>query len=55
MPWKGTESMRERARFLALHQEGLWSMSQLCQRFGISGCTGYKWGDRFAQDGLEPV
>ena len=52
MPWKETDPQMERARFLALHQEGLYSMSELCTRFGISRKTGYKWLDRFATDGL---
>lgn len=44
--------MTERARFVALHAEGLYSMTELCQRFGISRRVGYKWLHRFAEDGL---
>lgn len=44
--------MSERARFVALHAEGLYTMTELCQRFGIARKTGYKWLQRFAEDGL---
>ena len=43
MPWKVTEPMCERAKFVTLHEQDLFSMSELCQRFGISRRTGYKW------------
>ena len=42
----------ERARFITLHAEGLYSMSELCARFGISRKTGYKWLERYQADGL---
>jgi transposase InsO family protein len=45
--------MCERAKFVALLEESLFSMSELCQRFGISRRTGYKWLARFEQSGLD--
>lgn len=53
MPWSETSPMEERIRFIALAQEGLFSHTELCQRFGISRQTGYKWLGRGEQDGLE--
>ncbi len=53
MPWSATSPMSERSRFVALHQEGLYSMSELCARFGISRKSGYKWLGRFHAQGLE--
>jgi len=44
--------MCERAKFVALHEQGLFSMSQLCRRFGVSRNTGYKWLTRYEQGGL---
>ena len=44
--------MTERSRFVALHQESHFSMIDLCDRFGISRKTGYKWLARFAEAGL---
>jgi putative transposase len=53
MPWKVTEPMTERARFITLHAEGLYAMTELCRRFAVSKKTGYKWLARYEQDGLE--
>ncbi len=43
MPWKQTQPMSERAKFVLEAEEGIFSMTELCQRFGISRKTGYKW------------
>lgn len=43
-----TDSLQERQRFIEAWQTGHWSMSELCERFGISRPTGYKWRDRAA-------
>jgi hypothetical protein len=40
MPWGHTDPVRERLRFVTLHQEGLYSLSTLCSRFGVSRQTG---------------
>src|SRR5690349_5898071 len=55
MPWSQTAAMDERVRFITLHQEGLYSMAELCERFGISRQAGYKWLGRFQEDGFEAV
>jgi len=55
MPWLETSSMTERKRFIDDTHRGLFSMTELCARFGISRKTGYKWLDRYdaqGQDGL---
>src|SRR5690606_10863357 len=36
----------ERVCFVTEHGQGLWSMSELCCRYGISRKTGYKWLSR---------
>ena len=36
MPWTVTDPMTERARFILAHQDGLYSTTELCQRFGVS-------------------
>jgi len=53
MPWKETSAMEERVRFVTLYQEGLYSLAELCARFGISRPTGYKWVQRFQEGGYE--
>ena len=42
MPWTETEPMKEGMRFVADAERGLYSMSDLCERYGISRRTGYK-------------
>lgn len=51
MPWKEICAMDERVGFIAAHQFGLYSMTELCALFGISRKTGYKWLDRYAAAG----
>lgn len=51
MPWKETTTMSLRTEFV--HLVGLEgaNFSQLCQRFGISRKTGYKWLKRYREGG----
>ncbi|RMF25544.1 MAG: IS481 family transposase [Deltaproteobacteria bacterium] len=51
MPWAETEPMKERARFVAEVERGHYTMTELCQRFGISRKTGYKILDRWEAEG----
>ena len=53
MGWTETCAMDERIRFVreAMRPGGEDSMSALCDRYGISRKTGYKWLERFEQDG----
>ena len=52
MPWKETNGMNERLRFIASYLEAGEPFSCLCERFGVSRKTGYKWVDRFESDGV---
>lgn len=51
MPWSGT-CMEQRARFVLEAQRGLFSMTELCERYGVSRKTGYKWLERYGVGGL---
>ncbi len=51
MPWLETDPMEQRTHFIVDHQRGLYRMSELCARYGISRTTGYKWLARFAEFG----
>ena len=51
MPWKETCCVKERLRFVVAHESDLYSMMELCERFGISRKTGYKWLERFEAEG----
>src|SRR5215213_9750297 len=53
MPWSQTDPVRERVRFVSLHQEGLYSMATLCTRFGISRQTGYSTVERYEALGVD--
>lgn len=53
MPWKETCAMDQRVRFvLAASEEGA-VMSEVCEAFGISRQTGYKWLGRHGAEGFE--
>lgn len=43
--------MLEKMRFIADHEEGQYDMSELAERYGISRKTGYKWLERFREEG----
>src|SRR5262245_2132708 len=49
MPWDETTRMSQRARFAVEFSSCLYTMSELCRRYGISRKTGYKWAQRFAE------
>jgi transposase InsO family protein len=50
MPWKETDAVSERARFVGEQSTGYWTMTELCQRHGISRATGHKWLRRWEQE-----
>jgi len=43
--------MDQRERFIADHRHGLYPMTELCARYGVSRKTGYKWLLRFEESG----
>lgn len=51
MPFKETDVMNERVRFVVLALEENANFSVLCRRFGISRTTGYRWLNRYRQEG----
>jgi putative transposase len=52
MPWLETDPMFERHHFTQDLKSGLWTMTELCARYGISRNTGYKWRERFVALGV---
>jgi len=52
MPWRETEAMEERMKFLSDYLRGELSMSALCRFYGVSRKTGYKWLGRYRAEGL---
>jgi putative transposase len=51
MPWEETTRMEQRARFVAEFDSALYTVTELCRRYGISRKTGYKWLNRWGQEG----
>lgn len=43
MPWREVTPMSERSEFLSFASRRELTMSALCQRYGVSRKTGYKW------------
>ena len=43
--------MKERMRFVVAHETDLYTMTELCERFGVSRKTGYKWVNRSDDEG----
>jgi putative transposase len=53
MPWTETAPMHERMRFVTDWERSLYSMVELCERYGVSRKTGYKWVGRYERAGPE--
>jgi putative transposase len=53
MPWRETAPMKERMRFVTDWERDLYSMAELCERYGVSRKTGYKWIERYEHAGPE--
>jgi putative transposase len=51
MPWPTRSPMDERVQFISDHQRQRDTMVALCDRYGISRKTGYKWLERYDTDG----
>jgi putative transposase len=49
VPWKETCAMEEKKEFILQWWSGTMSRSTLCELYGISRQTGYKWARRFAE------
>lgn len=52
MPWSETTRMDERQRFIELLESCRFTMTELCESFGISRKTGYKWAERYVREGV---
>lgn len=52
MPWNQITPMEEIIRFVMLAQSARFTITELCEQFGISRKTGYKHLERYAESGL---
>ena len=55
MPWTETSPVDQRQRFIADVRAGLYSMTELCARYGISRTAGYKWVARADEGGRQAL
>lgn len=53
MPWKETTAMSERIEFIKTASKKGSNISLICQQFGISRTTGYKWLTRYHENGAD--
>ena len=51
MPWSQTSPMDQRAQFIADFLRESLSVTELCDLYGVSRKTGYKWIDRYLRQG----
>lgn len=51
MPWSETTPMNQKVQFMSDYLRQHLSMSELCQLYGISRKTAYKWVDRYLRMG----
>ena len=55
MPWRTKDPQKERMRFVVEHEKGLYSVTELCERFGVSRETGHKLLRRWREEGVEAL
>lgn len=55
MPWNKTDFMNERIKFIAKYLEKECSFRDLCNQFGVSRKTGYKWVERYEDSGVQSL
>jgi hypothetical protein len=53
MPWKETCAMDQRVQFIADWLSGNYTKTSLCEAYGISRPTGYKWIKRYELLGVK--
>jgi transposase len=51
MPWKETDIMTEKERFVVLARTGRFTLSELCTDFGTSRKTGHTYLQRYESEG----
>lgn len=51
MPWKETDVMEQKEKFISEMLKGKKPFKHLCEEFGISEKTGHKWKNRFYEEG----
>ena len=55
MPWTRTDPMLERSALVAAYKDGLYSVTELADRFGVSRKTAFKWLARYRDGGADAL
>ena len=53
MPWQEIKAIEQRMNFVDDVESSAESFSDLCAGYGVSRVTGYKWRERYEEEGLE--
>lgn len=51
MPWSTTTPMEQRTQFIADYLRETLTITELCDLYGVSRKTGYKWIERYLRQG----
>jgi putative transposase len=51
MPWSETSPMDQRTQFIADYRREVLTLTELCDLYGVSRKTGYKWIERYLRSG----
>src|SRR3989449_4789881 len=51
MPWRNASPMDQRTQFIADYLRDSLAITELCEHYGISRKTGYKWIERYLRHG----
>ena len=51
MPWKERKALDEKRSFIEEWNQDEEGLAELCRRYEISRQTGYKWVERYEQEG----
>lgn len=51
MPWSQTSPMDQRTQFIADYLRDVLNVTELCDLYGVSRKTAYKWIDRYLRQG----
>lgn len=51
MPWSETSPMDQRMQFIADYLRDTLTITELCDLYGVSRKTGYKWIERYLRSG----
>ncbi len=53
MPWRSVLPMEEKIRFIGDYLNGVFNFTVLYERYRTSRKTGYRWIDRYVEDGVD--